>query len=323
MMSTFLSMSAARTRFTICSLAALTLLAAFTASAFAQDAPQLVNLRPDWRVGQRSRYEVWTLRQQNISISLAGQTQTVDSTLETTGQITWTVKRLRPDGAATCEMLIDWLTITTAAQGQKQVADSRKSQSDNPMLHELLKALTGSPLTIEVAPDGTITKVAGTDAMRRKTETPELVPEDLDFIESASDLATLVGPPPQLHIGGAWNTDFKWTHELGFLHQKMNYSLQSVETIEGIPIATVDGQAKTSLEVDRSKLGQDAPPVDAKLSDTSYQSQILFDLSRHEAVGRNTAESRTLNVTVRLPQNTITRRMTETIRSQTLRIAEE
>ncbi len=83
------------------------------------------------------------------------------------------------------------------------------------------------------------------------------------------------------------------------------------------------GQSDLDLEVDRSKIPDDAPPIDVKLRDGSVQSQVMFDLQRHEAVGRNSVQKTDIDVTIRFPQQSIHQRIQRTTQSQMLRIAEE
>lgn len=300
------------------------LLLSVATSAPAQTSPQ-VNLRPGWKAGHTSRYHFTTTRVQNMTMSAGGETRSAGTSLTSEGELVWQVDRANADGSYACGMTLSWMTAElTDPEGKVQRNDSRRASGDVPPIQDLLKAMTGVKLTVTVAPDGRITKVDNVDAMRRRAQNPDMVPEELDFIESATDLATLVGAPVQLSPGGSWNADFKWTHDLGLLHQNMTYQLAGVEEIEGIPVAVVTGTARNRLEVDRSQLPADGPPIDVRLTASEHSSQIMFDLLRHEAVGRNTFDSRTIEMVVRLPTppGPVTRRMQETISSQTLRIAE-
>src|SRR5690606_8158701 len=128
------------------------------------------------------------------------------------------------------------------------------------------------PITCEVAADGTIQSVRGTDAMKRKAgDVP--IPDDLDFVESATDLATIAAAPPTLATGQSWDARFRWSHEAGWLNQDMHYTLTGVEEVEGIPIANVTGVARSRLEVDRSKLPRGGPSIDIRLKNASFQTQ--------------------------------------------------
>lgn len=306
--------------------AALIAMFIWTAAA-AQEAG--VSLRPKWEEGQTSTYHFWTTRTQSQTVSARGQTRSNETRVATEGDVTWRVERAKPDGSYTCAMTLDWMTADlTAADGTVYSNDSRRSTGDLEPYHNLLRAMAGVPLTVEVAADGRITGVSNVAAMRQRFKGEEFPIEDLDFIESATDLATIAGAPAQLRSGGSWNIDFRWTHELGHIEQDTTYRLVGVEDIEGIPVATVEGEARTRLDVDPSELPEQqagGPTFDVRLVDSDYEAQVMFDLVRHEAVGRNSVDTRTIETTIRLPQGagTITQRTVETIHSQTLRIAEE
>lgn len=285
-----------------------------------------VNLRPKWEAGQTSRYHFTTTRVQDTTLSAAGRTRRVATTVESEGEVTWRVDRVNADGSYDCSMTLDWMTAgLTGPDGKTQENDSRRASGDTPPIHDLLEAMTGVTLSVSVAPDGRITGVDGVDQMRRDASNPDMVPQDLDFIESATDLATLAGAPAQLAIGGTWDAQFKWTHDLGFIHQEVTYRLTGVEPIAGIPVAMVIGTGSGRLEVDRSQMPKDGPPIDIRLTSSEHQTQVMFDLVRHEAVGRNTVDSRVIDITIRLPTppGPVTRHVEETISSQTLRVAEQ
>lgn len=304
------------------SVALAMLLALLATPALAQHEP--VNLQPHWREGQTARYDLWTQRSRETTMSMAGRTRTSNLTTTTTGELTWTVNRVHPSGGATCTMTLDWLAmVINPDEGQPQSNDSRKGSGDNPPIYNLLKAMAGVPITVEVNADGSIASVSGTDAIRRQVEMKELVPEDLDFIESASDMATIASAPEMAAIGESWKAAFRWSHEMGHLRHNMTYTLASVEEVAEIPVANVVGEGTLALDVDRSKLPPDSPPIDVRLIDGRVSTQIMFDLVRHEAVGRNSSQQTTIEVTVKLPQQSLTQRTVETIQGQTLRIEED
>jgi hypothetical protein len=154
-----------------------------------------------------------------------------------------------------------------------------------------------------------------------------MVPEELDFIETATDLATLVAAPESAAVGKNWDTDLKWTWSdapfEGHLLHDMKFTLTGVEQIAGLPVAVVDGRSKLKLDLDRSNLPEGMPPTDVKLVKGDLQTQVMFDLTRSEAIGRNTVQNTTIDFTVRMPDATITRRLVETLQGQALRITEQ
>ncbi len=293
-------------------------------AAYGQVDEQHIDLQPDWREGQTCRYEFWNSRRQNTTMEIAGRQREMSNTLESEGEITWRVDRVRPDGSATCSMTLDWIAITvTDPDGEEQYSDSRRGSGDIESLHQLLRAMSGRTLVVEVASDGSISSISGRAQIARAVDQPEIVPEDLDFIESASDLATLSGAPAGIEPGGSWKVPFKWNHDMGFMHYETTYTLDGIELIADIPIATVTGRSKLKLEYDDSDMPPGSPPVDVDLISGSQESQIIYDLSRHEAVGRNTVETQTINMSIRFPQQTFSRLIEQEMQGQVLRIEEE
>lgn len=305
-------------------LLAVLLVSSATAQAQSTDA---LNLRPQWTKGQTSRYHFWTTRETQNVMSAGPRSQTVDSRVETEGEVTWRVDDVRSDGSYACTMTLDWMTADLMQAGQTKRNDSRKGSGELPPIHDMLNAMEGVPLRMEVAPDGSIKKVDGVQAMRSRAKDAEMIPEELDFIESATDLATIAGAPASLPVGGSWRTNFRWTHDLGHITQDMTYKLTGVEDIEGIEVANVTGSARMKLEVDPKQYppANSGAALDVRLASSSYEAQIMFDLARHEAVGRNSVDTRVIDMTIRVPRapGPLTRRLTETIRSQTLRIEEK
>ncbi|MDX1682796.1 MAG: hypothetical protein R3336_06730, partial [Phycisphaeraceae bacterium] len=109
--------------------------------------------------------------------------------------------------------------------------------------------------------------------------------------------------------------------EQGQLHQNQTYRLARVETIAGIPVATVTMTADLSLTPKDPPEG--APPMQVRMTDGSHQAEILWDLQRGEAVGRNAVESRRIETTIQLPNGRSLKRLVdERVQSQALRIAE-
>jgi len=295
---------------------------------FAQD-DSPIDLRPKWVEGQTARYEVWSSRTQQATVSLAGQSRSTSLSMVSLGEVDWTVDKVKADGSAQCTMTLDWLTLDyTPEDGKTLNNDSRKGSGDIEPFHALLKAMTGVPIKVSVASDGTVTKVQGVKAIsaKIKPDLKEMVPEDLDFIETATDLATLVAAPESIDVGKNWKTKLKWTWSdapfEGYMHHDMTYTLSGVEDVDGLPLAIIDGQSKLKLELDRSGLPEGMPPFDVKLAKGDLQSQVMFDLTRGEAVGRNSIQTTTIDVTIRTPNTTITRRVEETLQSQALRIEE-
>ncbi|MFA9477025.1 DUF6263 family protein [Phycisphaerales bacterium AB-hyl4] len=300
------------------------LLMAMPAIAPAQDAPAAIDLRPDWQVGQTARYEIWSHRQRRTTMSMGGESHEVNVTMVTEGEVTWTVDRVNDDGSATCTMVLDWLSMTvTDNEGGQQIIDSRRGSGDVPAMHQALQAMAGQPVRFEIASDGSVDSVAGVNTIRQRTEAEPMAPEDRDFVRSATELALLIAAPDNANPGQTWQTRHAWSHEAGTMHYNIRHTLNDVGEVEGIPVATVYSEAQLELEVDDADMPPDAPPIDIRMTQGSRQGQVIFDLQRREAVGRNSLEQTTIEVTVRMPEQTLRQRIDETIQGQALRISEE
>ncbi len=286
-----------------------------------------VNLRPQWVEGQAAVYEFWNQREQTTTVNFNGQTRDSQMLVTTEGHTRWTVDKAHADGSYTCTMTLLWMTATLEADGQKQTNDTRKPTGDAEPIHKLIKAMADSPVTVTVNADGSIAKVKGIDRMKTKIgkDLEVLIPDPLDFVESASDLATLPFAPTSAAVGDPYKADYRWTHDLGHLDQRWTYTVESIGDLEGVPVATVVGQGKMKLDVDRSEIPNDAPPIDFKLQSGDVTSQVFFDLQRHEAVGRHVTHKERVRVSINLPdgRGKIDRTIDKTLQGQVLRIAEE
>ncbi|MEL7088174.1 MAG: DUF6263 family protein, partial [Planctomycetota bacterium] len=177
--------------------------AVFTASAPAQDSAAgavAIDLRPQWTAGQTARYEFWNRIEQTVDVQLGERTQNQSTTTQITGEITWIVERVADYGTADCTMQLDWMLfeVTSSARGQTdtQVIDSRKPSSpETKPMHNLIRAMAAVPVKVKVAPDGHILAIDGLDAMKNKTDHPDSVPSELDFIETASGLTSIAYAP--------------------------------------------------------------------------------------------------------------------------------
>ena len=285
---------------------------------------QTINLRPRYVAGRVAKYDIWSNRRQVVRVTFMGQSEEVESLLETTGVVTWRVDAARADGTAACVMTIDWIAVTSkVGDTEANHNDSRKGSGESPAMHALLKAMAGVPIAVEMAADGSVAKVAGVDAIRQRAGEETSVPDELDFVESASDLATIIAARESVAIDKSFSAKAAWNHELGKLNHDIQFTLANVEEVAGIPVATVTGTSKIKLDVDPAKLPQDGPRVDVKLLRGEATMQIMFDLSRGEAVGRNSSQTTVVEAKLSAGGQTVTRLAEETIQSQALRIAEK
>ena len=100
-----------------------------------------------------------------------------------------------------------------------------------------------------------------------------------------------------------------------------------MEDIAGLSVAVIDGQAKR-MKLDPSTFkeqqNENTPPSKVKLIEGVGQTQVLFDLSRREAVGRNGSTQMSVQIEYTYPDGRkLIRVLDETNRSQMLRVGEE
>lgn len=315
--------------FAVCLLASLCVMPA----SFAQSNADSIDLRPLWAEGQAATYEFTNLRESRSSLELPDRTVDTNFAIRSEGSVRWTVNRVNDDGSAECTMTLEWMAATlTLPDGQTMVNDTRKARGDEEVMHGLLKAMAGKPLAIKVGPDGMIVGVDGLKAMRDAADDADMVPDERDFNETATELAVLAGVPVSIGIGDDWSVDHVWNFgivgmDIGTLEQRWSYTLDGVETIGGVPVAVVRGEADR-IKLDPSAVAEQQPEgmpdVSVRLTDSSATSQVLFDLTRQEAVGRYATLSATLAMRIPLPNGrTIQRTVTETIEGTTIRVAED
>jgi len=301
------------------------LIAAAALVAFCMPAPaqtRTFNLRPQFEEGRTARYSVWTVRRQDITLTIGEQRRVVSVQYEIDGEMTWKIQSVNDDGSATCMMTYDWLTFTlTNSEGKKQVNDSRRSSGDTEAIHDVLTSVAGQPLQVQMNADGSARSISGVDAIRARADDPDRMPEERDFLETASDLATVPFVPDALALKDTWNAKFSWGHEMGTLHHDTTFTYTGIEALAGIPVASVRGTAKLKLEPDYSQVPDDAPKMTVTLQEGTVQHQILMDLSRHEAVGRNVMQQAVFKI--KTEGSEVVRVMKETIQSQAMRIEEQ
>jgi len=315
----------------------LTILALLAALPLAAQDTEPTSLRPQWTVGQTATYEFWGKTQKDETAQILGQEQSESTTFTSEGEVSWRVDSVNEDGSATCTMQLKKIVFMIKAGDNEPITmDSDNPSGDRPAFDNLMSAMTQTPLTVTVASDGTITRVEGVDAMQTaagsEAQQADIIPEELDFKETASDLATLISAPADATPGQTWSATNTWNHEDVFPQADTKakwdttFTFDSVGEIAGVPIATIKTESDVDIQVDLSQLPENAPDIDIQISDTSASGEVLFDLSRHEAVARNETMRYTAAITVASPRPelpAITVKVVETNQSQLLRISEQ
>jgi len=285
-----------------------------------------LDLRPKFKPGRTSRYDIWTQRQQTIAVEAGGQSREMTVQTEMTAEVAWTVDEVHADGSATCSMTFAYLAMkSTGPEGEESVNDTRRLSGDSELAYQSLKAMTGVALKVEVAADGTVQSVSGVEKIAAASPREDAALEEKDFMETANSLAYLPGVPEELEVGGTWPGRFEWNHELGTMAYDTTYTVKQVEAIADIPVVTVHAESRMTLSVDQEKVNPipNASPMDVRLLEGSDSEQVMFDMQRGEVVGRNASQHTRTSAALTLGGNTLSRVIDEKTQSQVLRIAEE
>jgi hypothetical protein len=192
-------------------------------------------------------------------------------------------------------------------------------------MQDLLKAMTRNPLTIEVDANGRIGSVKGWKAVKSAAGEAGKNLVERDFQESAYELAVLPGGVIDAAVGKQWRERFEWDHEMGTLRLDTDYELAAIEAPADVPLAVVNATSKVKFDVDTSKLPQrpDGPKFDVKLTRGSHNSQILYDLSRREAVGRHIEQTLEFQMTVSFQGRSYVTQIKSKTTTQAIRLSEQ
>jgi hypothetical protein len=290
--------------------------------AVAQDAPadNTVDLRPIWETGQVSRYRTTTQRVTQAQVVGVGKPRS--SGLRVAADVTWEVLEAKPEGGGTCRMTVDnMIMAVTDAKGKVLKVTKNNAPENLKKAQTLLKAFIGKAMTVKVAADGRVTDVSGWDSVRNAAGEGGKNLEEADFIESATEMAVLVGGAQAASAGNTWNEKFTWSHEMGKLHVDTSYKVDGIEEVANIPIVTINTQSKLKVDVDKSKLNAERK-VKIKLTKGEESSSIIYDTTRNEVVGRNTDRDMVFEMSLTVQNRTFKQVIRQRLNSQVLRIGE-
>jgi hypothetical protein len=192
------------------------------------------------------------------------------------------------------------------------------------------KALTDAPLKATLRADGTVASLEGAEAIKARMNEEEsaFAPDALDWMEMVSDLATVPGAPADAASGARWEHEASWNHDVmgqrvGRNVQKASFTLQGVESVAGIPVATLSATGTQRLEADLSSLPEGGQGLQVSLPEGRFTQQVMFDLQRHEVVGRHSTEAQTTRIERAAGDVAIAQLIREVNVGQVLRVAEE
>lgn len=282
------------------------------------------DLRPRFVEGRTTQYEFWGKRTTSSVTTARWGEKAVWRTMDSKGRVLWRVDQVNPDGSAACVMTLQWLTLTmTQNEGEPIAIDSREEPEEGNRIARRISAFVNKPLRCEVGADGTVNDISGVDAISAALEQIQNAGgpvKNAMFLEQASTLATIPGVQADIELDAIWQSSNKWPRDYGKIQEPMDYRVNSIEEISGIPIATVKAQADLGFEPDEEKLGDGR--VDIQMNKGHAEAQIMFDLQRHEVVGRNSIETVRLTVSTDTEQLSFTSVIDEHIQSQLVRVAE-
>lgn len=283
-----------------------------------------VNLQPRWHAGEQATYRFDTVRKQHITMSMGGHSRQAHTTIKVAGVVVWKVNHVADDGSASCTLTRKWMSATLIGpHGKKQVNDTRSGTANTPPIYNALQTLTQNPIHVTLAADGSVTNMTGLNVIKQQIKMKQLAPTKRSIKRFVTLLLPIAKAPKRAHVGTSWQYRFANRTRTGMMHFNVRYRLKSLQKIAGIPVATIEGRGRMRYNFDRSKLPPQAPPINVSLRHGSFHTQIMFDLSRHETVGRHTFETRTMRMTVQIPNHTLERDMTQTVDQEVIRISQK
>lgn len=278
----------------------------------AQDDVEPVNLRADLKVGTETRYEYWSRRQSQIRIEAAGQQRDAATTIESKGRMTLKIDQVKPDGSIVATMTYDQISLdVTGPDGVTKTNSTEQGSGEIEPLHNLITAIVDHPFTVELNPSGEAVSITGLDGPKGKLQNPDMMPEERDFMETARTMLAIVNAPTEATPGTTWQEQFDANHQMGTMKYDTTWTLDRVGAMEGIEVASLSGVSQLDLEVDRSEMPPNAPPVDIQMPTYESKSQALFDLDAHQLIMMDSKTSHTITVNVSMGGQSLSQTITE------------
>jgi hypothetical protein len=289
--------------------------------ASAQQIETPVDLRPVWQDGQTAKYKTITRRVTAAQVRGVGKPRT--SVMDVTAIVNWQVVDANPDGGGKCIMTVEDLKVeVTPASGEKKTITKDRAEEDLKSVQQLIRGMIGKPVTVQVAKDGRVTSASGWQAIRNASGDAGKSLTETDFIESATELAPLTGGKQGADMAGKWSEKFTWDHEMGELHLNSDFKVTGIESVAGIGLVTIEGESKTTFTPDNAKLNKGGPQVNLKLAKGAAKQSIMYDLSRHEVVGRDMTRSLIFQMDIEYEGRKFQQIIQQQMRTQVLRMEE-
>lgn len=272
---------------------------ALSIPAIVQASNEPVNLRAQAQVGTETSYEYWSRRQNQIRIEAAGRQREAATTIESKGNMTFKINEIKSDGTLVGTMTYTRIVLNvTGPDGATKINDSEQGSGEIPPLHNLITAIVDQPFEVELSPNGEAVSIRGLDAPKSKLQNPDMMPKERDFMETARSLLAIVNAPTDATPGTTWNETFESNHQMGTMTYDTTWKLDQVGQMEGIDVASISGESKLDLKIDRSEVPPNAPPVDIQMPSYESKSQAIFDLDTHQLIMMDSKTTHTITVNV-------------------------
>lgn len=314
----------ATTRLTPITAACLLMVGLFASAAIADEGTY--DLGPRWVEGQTATYRGTTTRMTTTKVKAPDLDPPANSNVTRyVSEVKWEVDKVADDGSVEATMTVtDMYVVLEGPDGEEMKVDRKSADERLKPLQTLVKALIGTPVKVELDATGHVTKIDGWQAVRDNAGPAGKALTKRDFEESASELAALMGGAAGVAPGDSWNEKPQWDHELGTIEYDSQYTLSGVEQIADVPIAIVNEKAKMKIIPDKDKLkGPGGAEIKLDVKQAQRNTQIMFDLSRHEVVGSHADQTLNVQMSFTLQGKSFVTTITQQTSSQLIRLSEE
>jgi hypothetical protein len=285
--------------------ATLSILAAATGSAFAQD----VRLQYHWTKGEEARHRL--LQQTTTAIvGLPGSSEQVTVEASMSEVVRTTVEDVAADGTATLRYVYESARWETKSPTGTMTIDTTASNSANAggpdAVKNILNALIGESFVLVMAPNGQVQKAEGLDRMIDKMFTsfrPD--PTTMPMLEGFRNYFSQDGvrnaftqgyrfPDRSLTPGDTWDESFTATIP-GFARQTRNtqFTLKEIETTSGDRVARI----ATSVMIQSTP----DPTAVLQFADSSGEGEIIFDITNGDLLRSSTRSTTSMDMSMTGP----------------------
>jgi hypothetical protein len=308
-------------------------LAGSAAPAYAQG----VTLRYKWTKGEARTYRM-TTQTDSVITGMPGGAGTMTMAQTMTQVLKLTAEEVAPDGTATLRQTFQSVRMESNGPMGKVVFDSASFENgDSPMvqsMRQVLGAMIGESVLIEMAADGTVRKVDGASRIADKitrviAADPAAGAAGQGIKSMLSDDAlkgTLEQSFPKLPPGPARTGD-TWTSQLAIGNQVMGrilgestFTLKAPEGTGDAPLARIGVHLALKQEVVPPPSGPAGMVM--TLGDARGEGEIVFDVARGHIQRSTMRSDLPSSVTMNTPEGTVTTMNNKTTTTVTMALVE-